>query len=69
PRELYDLNADPGEFKNIAEDEPERAQAMEAQLEEWIAGMMDRNGLTEDPLTAHGLTLGRQWKEPSDSRH
>ena len=65
PRELYDVVADPGEFNNIAQDEPERAHAMEAQLEAWIAGMMERNGLTEDPLTAHGLTLGRQWKKLS----
>ena len=28
--------------------------------------MMARNALTEDPLVAHGLTLGRAWQQARD---
>ncbi len=62
-RELYDLRKDPNEMRNIAEDDPATAERLEARLEAWIAEMMARNGLLEDPLRAHGITLGRAWKE------
>lgn len=61
-RELYDLCADPGEFDNRAEAEPGRVAALEEQLDGWIAAKMAANGLHQDPLVAHGLTLGRAWK-------
>ena len=48
---------------NIAEQDPETARALEDTLESWIAEKMARNGLTEDPLVAHGLTLGRARQE------
>jgi len=62
-RELYDLRDDPDELRNIAEEAPETAGDLEQRLEAWIAEMMARNGLTEDPLVTHGLTLGRAWKQ------
>jgi arylsulfatase A-like enzyme len=62
-RELYDLQADPDELRNIVEDEPAIAADLELRLEDWIAQKMAQNGLTEDPLRAHGITLGRAWKE------
>jgi len=65
-RELYDLRDDPEELHNIAGDDPETARALEDTLETWIADKMARNGLTEDPLVAHGLTLGRAWQEARD---
>jgi arylsulfatase A-like enzyme/Tfp pilus assembly protein PilF len=40
--ELYKLTADPGELKNLAADEPERAQAMEEQLSQLEQGMGQR---------------------------
>lgn len=58
-KELYDLRADPQELRNIISQDPETAQHLEHKLESWIAEKMARNGLTEDPLIAHGLTLGR----------
>lgn len=61
-RELYDLNADPDELHNVAPHDPETARALEQQLETWIADRMRRNGLSEDPLVAHGITLGKAWK-------
>jgi arylsulfatase A-like enzyme len=59
-RELYDLRHDPDELDNIAERDPERAGALERQLEGWIAEKMKINGLTEDPLISHGLSLGKK---------
>ena len=62
-RELYDLRDDPHEFHNLAEERPDVARECENALESWIADKMRANGLTEDPLVAHGLTLGKQWQE------
>jgi len=59
-RELYDLHTDPGEFHNVAEQQPERAEEMEEQLEAWIAEKMRQQGLPEDPLVTHGLSLGKE---------
>lgn len=58
-RELYDLRADPDELRNRAESDPERAEAMERRLLAWIEGKMRQNGLAEDPLVKHGLSLGK----------
>lgn len=62
-RELYDLQADPDELHNIAEDQPDVARELETRLEAWLAEMMAKNGLDRDPLVTHGITLGRAWKE------
>lgn len=62
-RELYDLAADPHELENIAEVCLDTAGELEDVLEGWIAKMMQKNGLTEDPLVANGLTLGAKWFE------
>lgn len=63
-RELYDLRDDPHEFHNLAKERPDIACECEKDLEAWIADKMRANGLEEDPLVAHGLTLGKQWQEP-----
>jgi arylsulfatase len=63
PRELYDLKADPNEYRNIADAEPEVAKALETQLESWIADKMRQNGLDQDPLLANDITLGKAWRD------
>ena len=47
----------------LAEAQPGTAQQLEQRLEAWIQEKMDRNGLSEDPLIAHGITLGMQWQK------
>ncbi|MFQ6132498.1 MAG: sulfatase [Armatimonadota bacterium] len=63
PQELYDLRADPDELSNIAEERPNVAAQLEQKLEAWIAEMMAKNGLAQDPLVAQGITLGKRWHE------
>ncbi|MEA3344681.1 MAG: sulfatase [Chloroflexota bacterium] len=62
-QELYDLQSDPHEMKDVAEEYPDVARELEDTLEGWIAEMMGKNGLTKDPLVANGLTLGTHWVE------
>jgi arylsulfatase len=56
-RELYDLVADPEEEHNIAEEQPQIAASMEAELERWIAERLQALGRSEDPLVEHGTSL------------
>lgn len=57
PRELYDLEADPGENRNLADARPDVAAAMEAELEGWIAERLKAQGKSGDPLLKHGVSL------------
>jgi arylsulfatase A-like enzyme len=61
PRELYDLAEDPDEARNLADEQRALAARMEAELEGWIAGHLRRLGRTQDPLVAHGVSLGGPW--------
>jgi arylsulfatase A-like enzyme len=60
-RELYDLQADPGETMNLALEEWELADHLEKEFQGWLKVEMEKNGLTEDPLVEQGITLGRRW--------
>jgi arylsulfatase A-like enzyme len=57
PRELYDLEADPGETRSLVHAQPDRAAALEAQLEEWIARRVSELGRADDPLREQGISL------------
>ena len=60
-RELYDLRSDPHEMRNIVEENAKVARELEDTLEEWIARMMEKNGLSSDPLVSNGVTLAADW--------
>ncbi|RKY04890.1 sulfatase [Candidatus Poribacteria bacterium] len=60
-RELYHLKTDPEELNNIYLERWEVAEKLEAELEGWIKRMMEKNGLSQDPLVEQGITLGRRW--------
>ncbi len=58
--ELYDLNGDPGERHNLARELPGRTQEMGEILASELSRRLARGGRTEDPVVAHGITLGKE---------
>jgi len=56
-RELYDLRTDPGENRNIVQEQPQIAAAMEKELEGWIAQRLKELGRTTDPLVEQGISF------------
>lgn len=59
-RELYDLKADPGLTRNLAETKADVARELEGELEGWIAERLKACGRIQDPLIEHGITLGKR---------
>lgn len=53
-RELYDLWADPGATRNIADLRPEVADQLEAALDRWLTDKLQRNG-QPDPLAEQAV--------------
>ena len=62
-RELYDLQADPNEQHNLAEQQPEMAARLEAQLDEWVARRLVEAGREADPARIQGRCGFRIGKE------
>ena len=56
-RELFDLQEDAGETRNLAETRPEVASAMEAELEDWIAAELRKSNKQVDPVAAQGISM------------
>ena len=48
---------------SVTEEHPDIAKGLEDTLERWIAEMVEKNGLSEDPLVANDLMLGAYWVE------
>jgi arylsulfatase A-like enzyme len=63
PLELYHLQSDPGEIRNLASERPNVALNLLTALEEWIAQRVARHRLSGDPLVVQGITLGKRWRE------
>jgi arylsulfatase A-like enzyme len=55
--ELYDLERDPSEEHNLAEEKAATAREMEDELEGWIAKRLEELGKDEDPLVEQGISL------------
>jgi len=67
PRELYDLESDPGEVTNLAEERPHIAEAMELRLHRWEESQL---GTRIDPLRKI-VNIGlpsRPWVEAAAAR-
>ena len=56
-RLLHDLQADPGETRNVVQARPDVAGAMEDELEGWIARRLQDLGRQADPLREQGISL------------
>jgi arylsulfatase A-like enzyme len=56
-RELYDLNADPGETVNLVEQRPTIVREMEEELESWISAQLAKKGASVDPVREQGISL------------
>lgn len=63
PRELYDLESDPGETTNLVGSDPSTAGELEDWLERWISDGLARVGRDVDPLVLQPITLGKRWEE------
>jgi arylsulfatase A-like enzyme len=63
PVELYDFAADPGEQRNVAEENPDVVAELRADLEEWLARRQAETGLP-DPVEEQEITL-RQIGRPA----
>ncbi|MEK3890522.1 sulfatase family protein [Bacillus sp. FSL K6-3431] len=60
PVELYDINADPNEEKNLAEDLPKQVEKYQKQLHDWV---QDKLGAREDPMKVVMQTEGLPFKK------
>lgn len=57
--ELYDLKSDPGEQVSLAESHAGLARQLKAQFEAKLQTMLDQRSLSDDPIAANDVTLGR----------
>jgi arylsulfatase A-like enzyme len=61
-KELYDLEADPREERNLVEQDPALAAAMETELESLIAARLEAADRTSDPVKDEGASMVATWK-------
>jgi arylsulfatase A-like enzyme len=61
PRELYDLESDPLEERNLAEEDAPLAASMESELEGWIADRLQALGKSKDPVKEEGACMVATW--------
>lgn len=53
-QELFDLQADPTEQNNLAEQRPEVVRELKARLDAWVARRLEETGRTVDPIVEQG---------------
>ncbi len=54
-RELFDLESDPTEQNNIAEQKPEVVAQLKAKLDAWVQKRLEETGRDEDPARVQGI--------------
>jgi len=69
PRELYDLEADPGETRNLADEKPEVVRALERELNDWVAAKVAEHGLSGDPIAEQDITIGKGYRAWLEEHH
>jgi arylsulfatase A-like enzyme len=62
-RELYDLDADPAEQRNLVDERPGLAAELEAKLDEWVQRRVQEAGKPGDPAAIQGRCGFRIGKE------
>ena len=67
PVELYDLQSDPGEQRNVAETRPEVVSALRGELDHWLETRQRETGLP-DPVEQQEITLRQIGKPPEVQR-
>jgi arylsulfatase A-like enzyme len=58
-RELFDLEADPGEQRNVADDHPETVAELRTRLGGWVDRQLAEQGRSVDPLREQGTCASR----------
>lgn len=54
-QELFDLKSDPGEQRNVIEEQPERAKELEERLSAWVERSLKEAGCEVDPIKTQGV--------------
>jgi arylsulfatase A-like enzyme len=67
-RELFDLEADPLEKTNLAEQRPETVTELEARLDAWIARRLAETGRESDPVADQGACATNIGQPKPDER-
>ena len=67
-RELFDLEADPLEQTNLAEDHPETVADLEGRLDAWIARRLVETGRDSDPVADQGACASSIGQPKPDER-
>ncbi|WP_309123484.1 sulfatase [Paenibacillus sp.] len=61
PAELYDLEEDPGETRNLVDERPDVAAAMQERLDRWVYGILQgKPDPMQEQLSAAGLPFRRR---------
>jgi arylsulfatase A-like enzyme len=68
PIELYDLSADPGEIRNLADERPDLRDELVDDLESELARRLSALGRGVDPVRAHGSLRDKIFRKPSFQR-
>ena len=66
PRELYDIDADPDEQRNVADQQPDVVAGLQTKLETYVAERLRETGRAQDPAVEQGVCGTRIGKAPED---